>query len=342
MPRQVAVSNTAGGGACATQLTTAHGEMASRRGPRYQVVDGLKYAPVYRPENLRSARACVPHDDDLVLVSYLKCGNNWLQQIILLILHGGESAANYAEFHRWCPYPELTGMRYVIEMEPPRFLKTHFPYDHQPKNRKAKFIYLTRNPLDVCVSFYYYAQGGGSAFGFQDGSFDDFVRAFVSGEVERGDYIEHLLSWYRHRQDKNVFFLTYEQLKQDFKQTVLSLAGFMGEQYLDVLENDHDVYRKVVEKSTLEFMSKLCFIDTEIMEKLTEKDRPFIEAAHRYNEANREQTKGPVIVRKGVIGDWKTHFTQCQLDLMRDWIEKKQAAGVIRELWGHLDLGGIV
>ncbi|XP_077514095.1 sulfotransferase ssu-1-like [Amblyomma americanum] len=316
--------------------------MASRGGPEYQIVDGLKYAPVYRPENVRGARAYVPHDDDLVMVSYLKCGNNWLQQIVQLILHGGESASNYAEFHRWCPYPELMGMRYVNEMQPPRFWKTHFPYDHQPQNPKAKFIYLTRNPLDVCVSFYYYAQGGGLAFGFPDGSFDDFVHAFASGEVERGDYIDHLLSWYRHREDKNVFFLTYEQLKQDFRNTVLALAGFMDGKYRSSLENDQDLYRKVVEKSSLNFMSKLCSIDSETIGKLTEKDGPFIEAARRYNDAKRGKVSGPVIVRKGVIGDWKAHFTQDNLNLMRDWIEKKQATGVIRELWGDLDLGGIV
>lgn len=323
-------------------MATSQGETASRRGPGYQIVDGLKYAPVYRPENVRSARAYVPHDDDLVLVSYLKCGNNWLQQIILLILHRGESAGNYGEFHRWCPYPELTGMRYINEMEPPRFLKTHLPYDHQPKNPRAKFIYLTRNPLDVCVSFYYYAQGGGSAFGFHDESFDDFVHAFVSGEVERGDYIDHLLSWYRHRRDDNVFLVTYEQLKQDFRKTVLALAEFMGEEYRSLLENNHDVYQKIVERSSLEFMSKLCFIGLDVVDKLTEKDTPFVEAVRRYSELNHRQIKGFGIVRKGVIGDWKTHFTQCQLGLMRDWIEKKQAAGAVRELWGHLDLGEIV
>ncbi|XP_065299566.1 sulfotransferase ssu-1-like [Dermacentor albipictus] len=315
--------------------------MTAKRFPAYQVIDGLKYAKTYLPENVRAIRAYIPHDDDLVLVSYLKCGNNWLEQIIELILHRGESAENYAEFHRWCPYPELTGMRYLDEMQPPRFLKTHFQYQQQPKNLKAKFIYLTRNPLDVCVSFYYYVRNG-PIYDFSDGTFDDFVNAFVLGEVERGDYCDHLLSWYSHRLEENVFFLTYEQLKSDFRNTVLCLAGFMGEQYRRILEEDQDVYRNIVEKSSVPYMSKVCYIDQSTMARLTEKDQPFIDAAHRFTLSDSGKLKGTGIVRKGIVGDWKSHFTQRHLDLMREWIAKRNAAAAIREIWADMDLGGIV
>nr|XP_050045157.1 sulfotransferase ssu-1-like isoform X2 [Dermacentor andersoni] len=311
------------------------------RAPVYQVIDGLKYSKVYRPEHVRAVRAYTPQDDDLVLVSYLKCGNNWLEQIIQLILHGGESAANYAEFHRWCPYPELCGLRYLEEMEPPRFFKTHFRYEHQLKNPKAKFVYLARNPLDVCTSFYYYVLKG-PQYDFKDCSFNDFVEAFVSGEVDRGDYLDHLLSWYPHRHEQNVLFITFEQLKQDFRGTVLSLASFMGEKYRRLLANDQDVYRMVVEKSNLSFMSKLCSVDKDGIAKLTEKDEPFLDACRRFNAMNRDRVKGPVIARKGIVGDWKNHFTNRHLGLVRQWIEKKEAAQVIREIWGDLDLGGIV
>ncbi|KAH7964914.1 hypothetical protein HPB49_002514 [Dermacentor silvarum] len=311
------------------------------RAPVYQVIDGLKYSKVYTPEHVRAVRAYMPQDGDLVLVSYLKCGNNWLEQVIQLVLHGGESAENYAEFHRWCPYPELYGLRYLDEMEPPRFFKTHFRYEHQLKNPKAKFVYLARNPLDVCTSLYYYTLGG-PQYDFENGSFDDFVEAFVSGEVDHGDYLDHLLSWYPHRHEQNVLFITFEQLKRDFKGTVLSLASFMGEKYRRLLDNDQDLYRMVAEKSSLSFMSKLCSVDKESIAKLTEKDEPFLDACRRFNAMNRSGTKGPVIARKGIVGDWKNHFTNRHLGLVRQWIENKGAGQVIREIWGDLDLGGIV
>ncbi|KAH6937671.1 hypothetical protein HPB50_003566 [Hyalomma asiaticum] len=315
--------------------------MAFIRAPVYQVIDGLKYSIVYKPEHVRTVRAYKPQDDDLVLVSYLKCGNNWLEQIIQLILHRGESAENYAEFHRRCPYPELYGLRYLDEMEPPRFFKTHLPYEHQPKNPKAKFIYLARNPLDVCVSFYYYAHDG-PQYDFENCSFDNFVEAFVNGEVDHGDYLDHLLSWYPHCQEENVFFVTFEELKRDFRGTVMSLAGFMGKKYSSLLRNEQEVFESVVEKSSVPFMSKLCTVDKESVSKMTEKDEPFLDASRRFNATNRGRIKGPVIVRKGVVGDWKAHFTDRQLELVRQWVEKKGAAQTIREIWRDLDLGGIV
>ncbi|KAL1442040.1 hypothetical protein MTO96_008048 [Rhipicephalus appendiculatus] len=314
--------------------------MALRRVPVYQVIDGLKYSTVFLPEYVRAVRAYKPEDGDLVLVSYLKCGNNWLEQIIELILHRGESAQSYVEFHRWCPYPELYGLRYLDEMESPRFFKTHFPYAHQMKNPKAKFIYLARNPLDVCVSFYYYTLDG-PQYDFENCSFDDFVEAFVNGEVDCGDYLDHLLSWYPHRHEENVFFTTFEELKRDFRGTVMSLASFMGEKYKSLLDNEPDVFRNVVEKSSVSFMAKLCSVDEESVSNLTEKDAPFLEACHRFNATNRGRVKGPVIVRKGIVGDWKAHFENRHLELVRQWIEKKGAAQVIRDIWGDLDLGGI-
>lgn len=314
--------------------------MAPTRFPAYQMIDGLKFANTYLPENVRSARSYMPRDNDLVMVCYLKCGNNWLEQIIQLILHRGESAANFIEFHKRAPYPELIGIRYLNEAQPPRFLKTHFPYEHQLKNPKAKFIYLTRNPLDTCVSFYYYVRSA-AVYEFEDGSFDDFVQAFVMGEVERGDYCDHLLSWYPHRNEPNMFFVTYEQLKGDFRNTVLSLAGFIGPEYRRMLEEDETVYRNVVEKSSVSFMKKLCQVDEAVLEKLTDEERPFLDAAERFYKGNVKVGESSV-VRKGVVGDWKAHFSQHQLDLVREWIERKRAAGVIREIWRDMDLGGIV
>ncbi|KAL1442042.1 hypothetical protein MTO96_008050 [Rhipicephalus appendiculatus] len=295
--------------------------MAPRRAPVYQVIDGLKYSNTYLPEYVRAIRNYMPQDDDLVLVSYLKCGNNWLEQIIQLILHRGESAENYAEFHRWCPYPEMTGMDYLNNMQPPRFFKTHFQYQQQLKNPKGQ-VHLPYPQSARCLRL---------ILSLRPESF----------EVERGDYCDHLLSWYAHRHEENVFFLTFEHLKNDFRNTVLSLAGFMGEQYRRMLVEDEDVYRNVVEKSSVPYMSKMCYVDQSVIDKLTEKDKPYIEAVHRYMLATPGKMKGSNIVRKGAVGDWQSHFTPRHLELIREWIAKRNAAPVIRDLWGDMDLGGI-
>ncbi|KAL3238268.1 hypothetical protein MRX96_021949 [Rhipicephalus microplus] len=71
-------------------------------------------------------------------------------------------------------------------MESLCFFKTHFQYEHQMKNSKAKFIYVARNSTDVCVSFYHYTLDG-PKYGFENCSCDDFLEAVVNGDVECGD-----------------------------------------------------------------------------------------------------------------------------------------------------------
>lgn len=70
-----------------------------------------------------------------------------------------------------------------------------------------------------------------SGYKFQNGQFDDFFELFMEGKVDFGDYFDTLLSWYEHRDDPNVLFITYEQLKADTKEYILKIAEFMGEKY---------------------------------------------------------------------------------------------------------------
>lgn len=61
--------------------------MPGKRVPLYHDIDGLKYPVCYLAEDVRKAMKYMPKDGDIVMSSYLKCGNNWLEQIIQLILH---------------------------------------------------------------------------------------------------------------------------------------------------------------------------------------------------------------------------------------------------------------
>ena len=40
-----------------------------------------------------------------------------------------------------------------------------------------------------------------------------FFECFVAGEVDFGDYFDNLTSWYVHKDDQNILFLTYESIK---------------------------------------------------------------------------------------------------------------------------------
>ncbi|KAH7972486.1 hypothetical protein HPB52_012506 [Rhipicephalus sanguineus] len=61
--------------------------------------------------------------------------------------------------------------------------------------------------------------------------------------VTYGDYFDHLLPWYERRNDANVLFLTYEELKADTKGQVLKIADFLDGD--NRIEMDQESYRFV-------------------------------------------------------------------------------------------------
>ncbi|KAM7310249.1 sulfotransferase ssu-1 [Ixodes scapularis] len=316
--------------------------MSSKRVPVYQDIDGVKYSLGYKVNLVREALSYMPHDGDIVMVSPLKCGNNWLEQIMQLILYRGQSANDLTEYNKRTPYIEMVGTDPLKDMHPPRFFKTHFSYERQPMNPKAKYVYLTRNPLDVCVSFYHFTRSV-PVYRFKDGTFDDFFELFVTGQNDRGDFFDHLMSWYPHKDDTNVFFVTYEELKRNFRNTVLRLARFLGEEYAKPLESN-ELFQKVVEQSSLSFMSQFLMITEEKMRKLVEKgDKDMLEATKRFAfDGSDGFLNKSVLVRKGIVGDWKTLFKEEHLEQLRLRIHEKNVAPALKALWSSEDLGGVV
>ena len=51
---------------------------------------------------------------------------------------------------------------------------------------------------------------------------------YLEGKLEFGDYFDHLLSWWPHRNDKNVLIMKYEDMKKDLKSSVTTIASFLG------------------------------------------------------------------------------------------------------------------
>ncbi|CAN7945685.1 unnamed protein product [Ixodes hexagonus] len=317
--------------------------MSLNRFPVYHDIDGVKYPLDYKAEIVRDALNYMPHDGDIVMVSHLKCGNNWLEQIMQLILYRGDSANNLTEYYKRTPYLEMLGTGPVETMPSPRFFKTHFSYERQPMNPKAKYVYLTRNPLDVCVSFYHFTRSI-PVFRFQNGPFDDFFELFVTGKNDRGDFFDHFMSWYAHKDDANVFFVTYEELKRKFRDTVLRLARFLGEEYAKPLETDEKLFQNIVEKSSISFMSQLLVISEDELKRLKETGDTGMYYASKVfvSKETGELTPKSTHIRRGIVGDWKTLFKKEHLDRIRSRIEEKGLLPVVKTLWRPEDLGGIV
>ena len=227
--------------------------------------------------------------NDLFVVTYPKSGTTWLQQIVKLIKNGGiEDGRRSNEVVPWLEKRvALSGWK-VCEVPGPRAFKSHTPYHLMPggppHTGPAKYIYVARNPKDVAVSFYHHTLAYFSLIEFS-GDWDDFYKLFVNGRVESGLWFDHVLAWWKHRDDSNVLFIKYEDMKKDLCAVVRQVADFMG------CCMTHEVAQSIADQCTFDNMKA--------------------NNACNFSWVPLSLCSAPRL-RKATVGDWKNLFTSEQ------------------------------
>ncbi|XP_037499814.1 sulfotransferase 1B1 [Rhipicephalus sanguineus] len=307
----------------------------------YRFVEGMWMHNFFRDEAIRSAINYKPRDGDVFVVTYPKCGTNWTVFIVNSILTRAKELSDIGEFGLMCPFIEMTGAGAAMNPSRTGPVTTHLPLKVLSLVDKAKYIYVARNPYDCAVSYYHFLKGL-TPKTVTDVSFDTFLRLFLSGKVIYGDYFDHLLPWYERRNDANVLFITYEQLKADTKGQVLKIAEFLGEDHGAALREDDALLEKVLHTCSLESMK--VFMSAKPMERVkktveaaSEKDDSFELTKNLPTEAV-EMHEGAGFVRKGIVGDWRNYFTEEQIKETKEWIAKKTQGSDVMTLWSDCDL----
>jgi len=311
-----------------------------------QVVDGFQIPGMFLAENFRSGVNYKPRPNDLFLVTYPKCGTTWTANILMLILRKGQPLNSSSEIHSLSPFLEMTGAKSAEDMKMPGPIKTHLPFRLTPWSKEAKYIYVSRNPKDCCVSYFHHiCNMPGHGY---NGTFDEFFEMFVSGKIDYEDYFDHLLSWYPHRNDPNVLFVTYEELKEDIDSAILKMASFIDdEKYAEPIRRDPEIMNNVKKHSSFkemkEFMNKgIEELFTMSPEALAKSDIP--EAmkntlkALKTNEklgdmAKKDRSNPAQFVRKGIIGDWRNYFSEDQNRRLEEKFDEKTAGTDIPDLF---------
>ena len=196
-----------------------------------------------------------PSDDDLFIATYPKCGTTWTQQIVFLLQNDGRPPAGVGEYFSRHPFIDMLGDEGIQSMIRPAAIKTHFPFQYVPFSPSAKYICVVRNPKDALVSFYHHTRGI-PGYQFSNGSFDTYFELFLEGKVDYGDYFDHLISWWDHRNDHNVIFLTFEEMKLDIRAAICKIAEFIDKSLIQKLEKDPIFMHNIVNFSSFEYMKE--------------------------------------------------------------------------------------
>ncbi|XP_077371513.1 sulfotransferase 2B1-like isoform X2 [Festucalex cinctus] len=155
-------------------------------------------------------------DDDAVAVTYPKSGTIWMQEILPLVLNGGDLTPIHTILN-WDRVPWLEEKRFqtlVDQLASPRALVTHLPYQFMPPSffsSKAKMAKFLEDP----------------------GSWDEFIGKFLKGRVMFGKWTDHVKSWMHTQLGDRIIYITYEQMIQDLPATVRLISEFLGKNLSD-------------------------------------------------------------------------------------------------------------
>ncbi|XP_056422378.1 amine sulfotransferase-like [Hyla sarda] len=264
------------------------------------------------PEIIDAVEHMEIRDGDVILVTYPKSGTVWTQQILSLIFNEGHrNGTEESKTVDIMPWIELKINSEDFTSRPsPRLFTSHLPYYLTPRDlkfRTGKIIYVCRNPKDALVSFYHFYKMKSNIKCTIH--WETFIEFFVSGKVACGSWFDHVRGWYTHKEDFNILFVTYEEMKKDLRSAVKKICTFVG---VNLDEKEIDT---VVEKATFRNMkhdplSNYTFVPKEHLDK----------------------SKGDFL-RKGIVGDWKNIMTVAQSEKFDKVYKEKMGDLPIKFLW---------
>ena len=128
-----------------------------------------------------------------------------------------------------------------------------------------------------------------------DSPFPVFADLFMHSNLVSGGYFEMLESGWRRREEPNLLFVWYEEMKEDLTYWVQKMT-------------DHIGYSLEEEKVT-ELCEAVTFSNYRKISSMNAKK-------DKFNEGKGEFT------RKGVVGDWVNYFDEDLNSCWNDWIQR--------------------
>lgn len=263
------------------------------------VQHGLMGAQIYLHRKLALEHRFEIRPGDVFISTYPKSGTTLLQMIVHQLR--GDGGMDIPHINAVVPWleSEVTAENYgfLAALPSPRVFKTHLHYELLPPG--AKYIYAVRDVREVFVSGLHHQ----SLMLGRRLSPEAFARQFGRGQA--GTWFKHLESWWPHRHDPNVLFLTFEGMVADLEGTVRRVAAFCG------LPLDEAEMPRILERCSLGFMKRH---EAKFDPRLSHTDADLA-----------------AFIRKGKAGVWQEELPAAE----REMLEAK-----VRDLAGKLAAGG--
>ncbi|KAG5678031.1 hypothetical protein PVAND_007738 [Polypedilum vanderplanki] len=266
----------------------------------------------YWSEYLEDMKNFEVFEDDVWVISYPKCGTTWTQEMTWLLnkdLDYDEAMQNKLNFR--FPYIEFGGISDEIsintidkcnKLSRPRHIKSHLPVFLLPEQLwtvKPKIIYITRNPKDAVVSYFHHYR---NIIGYL-GSRDEFFDFFLNDKLVYSPFSSHVIEfWKISKENSNVLFLFYENLKKNLDNEVKKVMKFLNKNYTQ------DQVDKLCEHLSFDSMKKNVSINW--------KPNTLPREVENQTEEKFE------FIRKGIVGSHKKEMTENQISRFNDYLNR--------------------
>jgi hypothetical protein len=229
-------------------------------------------------------------ETDIYVVTYPKSGTTLMQMMIYqLTTDGNMDFEHLYDVSPWCRFSAYFN-KVMPSVGERRIIKTHDAYKMLSDIRKGKFIFVSRDYLDVISSLHQHIKD----YNIPNAGLEDLANSKMK------DWFEYNESWLENKNGLNILYLHYEDIIENKKSILLKIAEFLE------VEMDATKMERVLQRTSFDFMKK--------------HETKFGEQPEHWKVYNN-------FIRNGKIGEGKTKFTEKQVKEYRNLSKEYKAVG---------------